>query len=39
MSRWCTVMLSQNNGNKCVEIALELEENVATAVLSGVLRQ
>ncbi len=32
-------MLSQNNGNKCAETALELEENIATAVLSGVLQQ
>ncbi len=32
-------MLSQKNGNKCAETGLELEENVATEVLSGVLRQ
>ncbi len=32
-------MLSQKNGNKHAETGLELEENVATEVLSEVLRQ
>ncbi len=32
-------MLSRNNGNKRVETALKLEENVATVVLTGVLQQ
>ncbi len=32
-------MLNQNNSNKYVETVLELEENVATVVLSGMLWQ